>query len=455
MERFLSHERYRITIPIIDLMIVYGSVVLSFSILHDSLAAPVDNWLAFENIALYMGIFYLIIQHIFEFDKPKSFTLFEVGYTAALIMFCLVFSTMAICFLIREFAYPRSVLILSSVLQFLFLLAWHLLTNKMYRNINRKKKVLIIGYDRTQPFAYKLIESKGIWSDIQHICKPENEKMKDYINECDITFITEDVDEIKKQSIVHYCVEQNTTVIYEPRNPEILLFNASFVQLDDMPLLDVKQLKIQAISATSKRTLDLALGLIGAIVFIIPITIVYLCLKIGGGSAFFVQERVTRGGRVFKIYKFRTMIENAEALSGPVLAGDTDPRITKFGQVLRATRIDEMPQIFNILKGDMSIVGPRPERPFFVEQFKAEIPEYDLRHRVKAGLTGLAQVQGKYNTTAGDKLKYDLIYINAYSLALDLKLIMQTLNILLKKSSTEGVKDVEAINEHVDQLFRD
>lgn len=148
------------------------------------------------------------------------------------------------------------------------------------------------------------------------------------------------------------------------------------------------------------------------------------------------------------------MIENAEAISGPVLAQDVDNRITKIGHILRATRLDEIPQIFNILIGDMSIVGPRPERPFFVDQFSKEMPEYNLRHRVKAGLTGLAQVQGKYNTSVQDKLKYDLLYINGYSLALDIKLIMQTMNILLRKSSTEGLKTVTELEEEIENLTR-
>ena len=123
-------------------------------------------------------------------------------------------------------------------------------------------------------------------------------------------------------------------------------------------------------------------------------------------------------------------------------------------QKLCPTRLDEIPQIYNILIGEMSIVGPRPERPFFVEQFSDEIPEYNLRHRVKAGLTGLAQVQGKYNTSVRDKLKYDLLYINGYSLALDIKLIMQTLNILLRKSSTEGVKSSEELEQEIENLTR-
>ncbi len=192
--------------------------------------------------------------------------------------------------------------------------------------------------------------------------------------------------------------------------------------------------------------------LIAIVIFAIPALLVALSLKIGGGSVLYRQERVTRNGKVFFIYKFRTMIENAEAASGPVLAQDADKRITKLGNFLRTTRLDEVPQLYNILIGDMSIVGPRPERPYFVERFSKEIPEYNLRHKVKAGLTGLAQVQGKYNTSVKDKLKYDLLYINGYSLALDIKLMMQTLTILLKKSSTEGLKDWNNYDELIESL---
>jgi lipopolysaccharide/colanic/teichoic acid biosynthesis glycosyltransferase len=133
------------------------------------------------------------------------------------------------------------------------------------------------------------------------------------------------------------------------------------------------------------------------------------------------------------------MVPDAEKLSGPVLAGKADPRITKIGKFMRATRLDEIPQLINILKGDMSIVGPRPERPFFVEQFETEIPEYRYRLKVKAGLTGLAQIEGKYNTSVKNKLRYDLIYINNYSVLKDFFIMLQTIKILFIKSSTEGI----------------
>src|SRR5690606_32911845 len=132
------------------------------------------------------------------------------------------------------------------------------------------------------------------------------------------------------------------------------------------------------------------------------------------GPVIFSQERVTLNNRVFKIYKFRTMVVDAEEKTGPVISSQHDPRVTPVGAVLRKLKIDELPQLFNILKGDMSFVGPRPERPVFANKFSAEIPAYKYRTLVKAGLTGYAQVYGKYDTSAEDKLRFDLLYIRSY-----------------------------------------
>lgn len=455
MEKLFGYKGMKMLMPVIDLLIVYSSVILCFYIFKDNLDNFTENYNAFYAILPYILISYLIISHIFEFDKPKDFSFFGVAYTAALTVFTLFCATMAASFLFREFAYPRSILITSSLIQLIALTFWHLFTNRMYRRVNKEKTVLVIGYDKSKTLAYKLLESNGMWSRIKHICKPTNPNVFTYISECDVTFLADDIDEDTKQDIVLFCVENNYTVLYEPRNPEILLFNSHFIRVDDTPVLSVRDFGIRSGNESLKRILDVFVASIGAIVFSIPFVFTYLILKISGGTAFYVQERVTRGGKIFKIYKFRTMIENAEATSGPVLALDVDSRITKLGHFMRATRLDEIPQIFNVLKGDMSIVGPRPERPFFVEQFCQEIPEYNLRHRVKAGLTGLAQIQGKYNTTVKDKLKYDLLYINGYSLALDIKLIMQTLNILLRRSSTQGVIENRDLNKEIEDLIRD
>ena len=189
-----------------------------------------------------------------------------------------------------------------------------------------------------------------------------------------------------------------------------------------------------------KRMEDIILSLIMLLLFSPVFIIAAVSIKCTDrGPVFYRQKRLTKDGKNFMIYKFRTMVVDAEAMSGPVLASERDPRILPIGRILRATRMDELPQILNILKGEMSLVGPRPERPELAERIEKNIPEFSYRLKVKAGLTGYAQVYGKYNTTSYDKLKLDLMYIRKYSMLLDLKLILMTPKIMFLKESTEGV----------------
>ncbi len=453
MEKFFARRGFSIFVLLIDLVIIYVSTFIAYLIFRDSLAAYEDNLYSVISMTPYIGLFYLIIGHVFELDKPKEFTLFGVAYSVIVAILCLFMLTMAMSFLTRKLAYPRSILIISSAIQIILLIPWHLYVNREYLKDNVKKTVLVIGYEKGKSLARKLMNSESMWSNIKKICSPESVNLNKYILAYDIIFLADDVEESVKQNIGEFCVEKNKEFFYEPRFQEIFLFNASFVRIEDAPVLKVKPIDVNSASDMIKRALDIVLTSIAVVIFGIPALVVAISLRIGGGSVLYKQERVTKGGRIFNIYKFRTMIENAEAVSGPVLAHEADKRITKLGHFLRATRLDEIPQLYNILSGDMSIVGPRPERPFFVEQFSKEIPEYNLRHRVKAGLTGLAQVQGKYNTSVRDKLKYDLLYINGYSIALDIKLIMQTLTILLKKSSTEGVRTCDENEKIIEDLI--
>ncbi|WKV08017.1 sugar transferase [Thermoanaerobacterium sp. CMT5567-10] len=165
------------------------------------------------------------------------------------------------------------------------------------------------------------------------------------------------------------------------------------------------------------------------------------------GPVIYSQTRITENEREFKVYKFRTMVKDAEKMTGPVLATDNDPRITKIGKILRATRLDELPQLLNVLKGERSFVGPRPEIPYFVRQFKEQYPTYRYRYNIKAGITGLAQVLGKYTTDADDKLRLDLIYIMNYSVWLDLKILLLTLKIVLTKEASSGIKGDMTLEE--------
>ena len=196
-----------------------------------------------------------------------------------------------------------------------------------------------------------------------------------------------------------------------------------------------------------KRVSDIFMSFIAITLLLVPMAFIALAIKIDSrGPVFFKQKRMTRNGREFDILKFRSMVVDAEKYAGAVLATDNDPRITKVGKFIRATRLDEIPQILNILKGDMSVVGPRPERKVLADEICKEVPEFAYRLKVRGGLTGYAQIYGKYNTSAYDKLRLDLMYIENYSLLLDVKLIILTLRIIFSKDSTEGV-DVAAENQ--------
>jgi len=217
--------------------------------------------------------------------------------------------------------------------------------------------------------------------------------------------------------------------------------------LFDTPLLLLRNNGLSFEQRVVKRLLDIVVSLLVIIVTSPIMIIIAIAIKAyDGGPVFFKQKRCTKDGKVFEIHKFRSMIVDAEKEGISIPASDKDPRITPVGNIIRATRLDELPQAFDILNGNMSLVGPRPERIEHVEKYTKEIPEFAYRLKVKGGLTGYAQIYGKYNTTAYDKLKLDLMYVQNYSILLDLKLILMTVKIIFMKESTEGF-DEKQISE--------
>jgi Undecaprenyl-phosphate glucose phosphotransferase len=214
--------------------------------------------------------------------------------------------------------------------------------------------------------------------------------------------------------------------------PDLLQFialRARLEDLDGLPVINVNEVPLQGFNAWLKRALDIVLSTAAMVVLAIPLAIISALVKwTSPGPVFYKQERMGLDGKPFTVYKFRSMEEHAEDSTGPVWARDDDPRATRIGRWLRRLDLDELPQFWNVLRGDMSIVGPRPERPFFVEQFKHRIPQYMLRHKVKAGITGWAQVNGwRGNTSLEKRIEYDLYYIENWSVTLDLKIMWLTL----------------------------
>ena len=212
-------------------------------------------------------------------------------------------------------------------------------------------------------------------------------------------------------------------------------------QIDDTPAIVKKGIHLTNFQKTVKRSFDILIALIGSIVTLPVILICAAAIKLDSkGPVFYKQERYTINKKVFNVYKLRTMFTDAEK-NGAQFATENDPRITRVGRVLRALRVDELPQIYNILAGSMSVVGPRPERPVFADEFSKAIASYDMRYCLKAGLTGYAQVYGKYNTRVSDKILMDITYGTTYSLLLDVKLILLTIKIMFMKSATQGVDE--------------
>lgn len=259
-----------------------------------------------------------------------------------------------------------------------------------------------------------------------------------------------DVPAESHNKIIKKCFEQNMRVYTVPKISDIIIKSSDNINLVDTPLFLCRNLGIRGWQLAIKRAADIFFSLLALVVLSPVFLITALAIKIeDGGPVFFRQERVTLNEKRFMILKFRSMIVDAEKDGRPHPAGENDDRITKVGKVIRACRVDELPQLLNIIKGDMSIVGPRPERWEHVEKFKAEIPEFSYRCKVKGGLTGYAQVYGKYNTNALDKLKLDLLYITNYRLLLDVQIVFETVKILFIKDSTEGFEQnvIESIHD--------
>ena len=210
---------------------------------------------------------------------------------------------------------------------------------------------------------------------------------------------------------------------------QVIALRARLEELDGLPVININDVPLQGLNTLVKRGIDIVISTGALLVLAIPFWIIAALVKLTSkGDVFYRQERMGLDGKPFMIYKFRSMYEDAEAETGPVFASEEDPRRTPIGKLLRHSNIDELPQLWNVLKGDMSIVGPRPERPLFVAQFKNKIPQYMLRHKVKAGITGWAQVNGwRGNTSIEKRIEYDLYYIEHWSVKLDLKIMWLTL----------------------------
>ena len=254
-----------------------------------------------------------------------------------------------------------------------------------------------------------------------------------------------DIPAHERNQLLKMCFGQGIRTYTVPKISDIINRSSDNLNLFDTPLLLSRNEGLKIEQLFCKRLLDIVCSAIGLILTSPFFLVIAVMIKATDrGPVFYKQVRLTKDRKEFMIYKFRTMIQDAEKDGHARLAANDDDRILPVGKFLRATRLDELPQLINILKGEMSLVGPRPERPELAAEIEKELPEFAYRLKVKSGLTGYAQIYGKYNTTAYDKLKLDLTYIRNYSFFLDLKLMIMTPKIMLMKESSEGVIEHDA-----------
>jgi exopolysaccharide biosynthesis polyprenyl glycosylphosphotransferase len=360
-----------------------------------------------------------------------------------------MFVVLSVAFFYREFSYSRAVLILIYLNSIILILFWRWIIFKieqyLYNRGRELKNVLIIGSN---------LNSQKIYSDIKNSKQPGLKVIgycsKDKINSAENNYLG-DIDNIrniieienieviiailtvndhsKLLDIIHQCEGLNVEFMFMPDIIELMNSKVRIKSISGIPFLTLKDIPINLWNRILKRTFDIIFSLMFLIITL-PISIILtILIKIESkGPLFYLQERVGLEGKIFKLIKFRSMRLDAEDRSGPVWAKNDDNRTTKIGGFIRRFSLDEIPQFINVLKGDMSVVGPRPERPFFVEQFKERIPKYLERHCVKSGITGWAQVNGlRGNTPLDERIRYDIYYIENWSLLLDIFIIFRTI----------------------------
>ena len=332
--------------------------------------------------------------------------------------------------------------LLAFVLQFVLILINTFLFNRLYAHFDEPRKIMILyGSEDYKRLLMKIQEKNRRYQVLA--CMSESEDISailETLAKCKDIYLCDVRDEVKDRVIL-FCNAHQKDIHISMDIGDLLILGDEVSHSFDTPFLRNKKTPVAWYYPFLKRLSDIVIS-VTAILLLSPIMIVTaLSIKLyDHGPVFYKQTRLTKDGRRFEIIKFRSMKMDAEK-NGAQLSTVHDDRITPIGKIIRKLRIDELPQLFNILKNDMAVVGPRPERPEIASQYEQDIPEFHLRLRVKAGLTGYAQVYGKYNTTPLDKLKLDLIYIAQRSVLFDLRILFYTLKIIFIPESTEGIPD--------------
>lgn len=386
----------------------------------------------------------LVFGSVYDAFKVGIYRMHELSYSLSLaVFFTDFFSYLVLCLIARRMMNPLWMIALFACQVVIIILMMYLMSH-VYFALYKARRVLAIFEQGSQNDIIKKVQiirerfllTKGITTE------RGIEAIKREVDGYDTVLIC-DFDPTLKSEVLKYCYAKNKRIYLLPSSADTILNGSYQVQVSDTPVLFLHNGGLSMEQRIIKRSFDIVLSLFGIILLSPIMLLTAVAIKLTSkGPVIFKQKRITRDQKEFCIYKFRSMkVQNTDEVKKTTV---DDDRVTAVGKIIRPLRIDEMPQLFNILFGDMSIVGPRPEMKELVDDYSAKLPEFNLRHKVKAGLTGYAQIYGKYNTTPQNKLNMDLYYIEHYSLLEDVKLIAMTLKILFMRESTEGFSEVDS-----------
>ena len=408
----------------------------------------------FVLAGVYGVLAYLFIKNSdgFQFGQLRKADLLVAQWIAMLLVNTVTY--FQLCLIANQMISPIPMLLLM-LAEVIFSFSYVVLMKELYYHLYPPyNMVMVYGSKSAAGMKFKMDRRRDKYQLNAMIAA---EKGYDYICQEIVKYdavVLNDVPAELRNDLLKFCYQHAHRAYVVPKITDIILRNGEDISAFDTPLLLVAGKGLTIGQRFVKRAMDIVLSLLALILASPFMLIIAIAIKLEDkGPVFYKQKRATLNGKAFDILKFRSMIVDAEKEGFSIPATGKDPRITKVGRIIRACRVDELPQIINILKGDMSIVGPRPERLEHMEKYGAEVPEFCYRLKVKGGLTGYAQIYGKYNTSAYDKLRLDLMYIEHYSLILDIKLILMTIRILFSKESTEGFETVEENEQKLEEMM--
>lgn len=342
-------------------------------------------------------------------------------------------------------------LVMGNLLSYFMLCLWRIALYYYHKNRTHRQKMLMIeklkdDNSRVRRMKYACMSRFDAW--YEQVDVENKDRVQEFIEtrfpDYDVICLMETVPFDIRNMFMEAGLRMNKDFYIVPMMYEMNFAKVKLSYLDDVMVFHLSSTQMNTTNLVLKRLMDIVISFVGLAVAFIPMCIIALLIKLTSpGPVFYKQLRLTKDKKEFHIYKFRSMVQDAEKKTGPALATKDDPRVTAVGKWLRKLRLDELPQLINILKGDMSVVGPRPERPFFVEKYEKEIPNYNKRFIMRAGLTALSHVYGRYSTDIIDRTHYDLLYLQNYSLMLDIRIILLTSRTMFLSDAAEGVWTVD------------